>query len=63
MVWVLPGRTPALTPDGLLARAMPNYDLAAIATYPDKAVPFDGEAGTGDAARRAGFTNVAELEP
>jgi L-ascorbate metabolism protein UlaG (beta-lactamase superfamily) len=40
-----------------------HYDLAAFTAYPDKAVPLVVKRGMGDAARRAGFTNVTELEP
>jgi L-ascorbate metabolism protein UlaG (beta-lactamase superfamily) len=40
-----------------------HYDLAAFSAYPDKAVPFVVKHGMGDKARRAGFTNVTEVEP
>jgi L-ascorbate metabolism protein UlaG (beta-lactamase superfamily) len=40
-----------------------HYDLDAFSAYPDKAVPFVVKRGMGDKARRAGFTNVTEVEP
>ena len=40
-----------------------HYDLGAFAAYPDKTVPFIVKRGMGDKARRAGFTEVTEVEP
>ena len=40
-----------------------HYDLAAFGSYPDKAVPLVVKRGMGDQARRAGFTDVREVEP
>jgi L-ascorbate metabolism protein UlaG (beta-lactamase superfamily) len=65
------GEPLALTPDSLPPLAgvvashahYDHYDLAAFAAYPDKQVPFVVMRGMGDAARRAGFTDVTELQP
>lgn len=40
-----------------------HYDIDAFSAYPDKAVPLVVKRGMGDKARRAGFTNVSEVEP
>lgn len=40
-----------------------HFDVAAFAGYPDKTVPFLVNRGMADKARRAGFSNVTELEP
>jgi L-ascorbate metabolism protein UlaG (beta-lactamase superfamily) len=40
-----------------------HFDIEAFAAYPDKAVAFFVARGMGDAARKAGFTNVHELSP
>lgn len=40
-----------------------HYDVDAFAAYPDKAVPFVVKRGMAGKARRAGFTNVTEVEP
>ena len=40
-----------------------HYDMAAFAAYPHKDVPFVVRRGIADAARQAGFTIIAELEP
>jgi L-ascorbate metabolism protein UlaG (beta-lactamase superfamily) len=40
-----------------------HFDIEAFAAYPDKAVPFFVATGMADPARKAGFTNVQELEP
>jgi L-ascorbate metabolism protein UlaG (beta-lactamase superfamily) len=40
-----------------------HFDIEAFAAYPDKAVPFFVATGMADAARKAGFINVQELEP
>ena len=40
-----------------------HYDLDAFSAYPDHPVPFIVKRGMGDEARRAGFTNVTEVEP
>jgi L-ascorbate metabolism protein UlaG (beta-lactamase superfamily) len=39
-----------------------HYDLDSFAAYPDKAVPFFVAPGMAAAARKAGFTNVQELD-
>ena len=40
-----------------------HFDLAAFAAYPDKAVPMVVRRGMGKAARKAGFTDIREIEP
>jgi L-ascorbate metabolism protein UlaG (beta-lactamase superfamily) len=40
-----------------------HYDVTSFAAYPDKSVPFIVKRGMGEKARRAGFTNVTEVEP
>jgi L-ascorbate metabolism protein UlaG (beta-lactamase superfamily) len=40
-----------------------HYDLGAFAAYSDKAVPFIVKRGMAEKARKAGFTNVTEVEP
>jgi L-ascorbate metabolism protein UlaG (beta-lactamase superfamily) len=40
-----------------------HCDLPALAAYPDKAVPFAVVRGLADRVRKAGFTNVVELDP
>ncbi len=40
-----------------------HYDMEAFAAYPNKAVPFAVKRGTAEAARKAGFGNVTELDP
>ena len=40
-----------------------HCDLPALAAYPDKAVPFAVVRGLAEKVRRAGFTNVVELDP
>lgn len=40
-----------------------HCDLPALAAYPDKTVPFAVVRGLADRVRRAGFTNVVELDP
>ena len=40
-----------------------HYDVAAFAAYPDKSVPFVVKRGMAAKARRAGFTNLTEIEP
>jgi L-ascorbate metabolism protein UlaG (beta-lactamase superfamily) len=58
-----PGQLPPLA--GVVASHAhyDHYDLAALAAYPDKQVPFIVKRGMGQAARQAGFSNVTELEP
>jgi L-ascorbate metabolism protein UlaG (beta-lactamase superfamily) len=40
-----------------------HYDVEAFSAYRDKAVTFVVKRGMGSKARRAGFTNVIEVEP
>lgn len=40
-----------------------HCDLAALAAYPDKAVPFAAKRGLAAKVRAAGFANVTELDP
>lgn len=40
-----------------------HFDIETFAAYPDKAVPFAVRTGMGEAARKAGFGNIHELEP
>ncbi len=40
-----------------------HFDMASFGAYPDKAVPFALKTGMAAAARRAGFTQLTELEP
>jgi len=40
-----------------------HYDVDAFRAYPDKMVPFAVKRGTEERARRAGFTNVIDLNP
>lgn len=40
-----------------------HCDLAALAAYPDKAVPFAVKRGLGAKVRAAGFGNVTQLDP
>ncbi len=40
-----------------------HYDLAALASYPDKDVPIVVNRGTGDKVRAKGWRNVTELDP
>jgi len=40
-----------------------HFDMASFGAYPDKAVPFALQTGMAAAARRAGFTQLTELEP
>src|SRR5919199_2212879 len=40
-----------------------HFDVASFRAYPDKTVPFAVKTGMAAAARRAGFTQLAELEP
>jgi L-ascorbate metabolism protein UlaG (beta-lactamase superfamily) len=40
-----------------------HFDIDAFSAYADKAVPFFVAKGMAEAARKAGFTNVQELEP
>jgi L-ascorbate metabolism protein UlaG (beta-lactamase superfamily) len=66
-----PGEPIALSPDQLppLAGVFISHghydhcDLAALARYPDKSVPFAVKRGLGAKVRAAGFPNVTELDP
>jgi L-ascorbate metabolism protein UlaG (beta-lactamase superfamily) len=58
-----PGQLPRLAVVVASHAHYDHYDLAAFSEYPDNQVPLVVKRGMGDAARRAGFTNVTELEP
>jgi L-ascorbate metabolism protein UlaG (beta-lactamase superfamily) len=40
-----------------------HYDLKSFSAYPDKSVPMVVKRGIGEKARKAGFTDVRELDP
>jgi L-ascorbate metabolism protein UlaG (beta-lactamase superfamily) len=40
-----------------------HYDIGAFSTYPDKGVAMIVKRGTAGTARKAGFTNVTEVDP
>ena len=66
-----PGEPIAMQPDELppLAGVVISHghydhcDLVAFAAYPDKSVPFAVKRGLAGKVRKAGFTNVTELDP
>jgi L-ascorbate metabolism protein UlaG (beta-lactamase superfamily) len=66
-----PGEAVAFAPEQLppLAGVFVSHghydhcDLAPLAAYPDKSVPFAVKRGLGDKVRAAGFANVTELDP
>jgi L-ascorbate metabolism protein UlaG (beta-lactamase superfamily) len=65
------GEPLAFTPDGLpeLAGVLvshghyDHFDLAALAAYPDRSVPFVVKRGLAAQVRQAGFTEVTEVDP
>lgn len=66
-----PGEPIALQPNDLpgLAGVVISHghydhcDLSALAAYPDKGVPLAVKRGLADKVRKAGFSNVTELDP
>jgi L-ascorbate metabolism protein UlaG (beta-lactamase superfamily) len=58
-----PGRLPLLAGVFISHGHYDHCDLAALAAYPDKAVPFAVKRGLGAKVRAAGFANVTELDP
>ena len=58
-----PDQLPPLTGVFISHGHYDHCDLAALAAYPDKAVPFAVKRGLGAKVRAAGFANVIELDP
>ncbi|MEV0248368.1 MBL fold metallo-hydrolase [Nocardia sp. NPDC050712] len=58
-----PTELPALTAVIASHDHYDHFDVDTFAAYPDKAVPFIVKRGMGAKARKAGFTNVSEVEP